>query len=357
MSHHDEAERDYSMAIALEEKGENLRAVKYFRKSAKRGHTVAQNNLGVCNLTLKSDSAKAMKWFKRAAEQGNPSACFNLGLCYETVKKDGQTAVQWYVKAAEKGDSDAQNRLGLCYDNGTNGVEQSDALALAWYAKAAAQGNADAISNLQALQDEVTTAAAASSRNSDPATPETDDSDNELDTETAAANGATLPPVRTPATLVPLLTHRTVTALRRSARMDVESAVTHAHADDNTHTQRARVRREFHTECPWAGSGEHGRPGRRTLQRASKRSRGSPLGLRSNIHSTAAATDATGSTDAATAAAIAMDCGDVLSTSPHKPSTPRQKVGAISPRASQQTPPGKLPALRGSIRSLIKSNP
>jgi hypothetical protein len=341
----DEAERDYSLALELEQKGDNVRAVKYFRKSAKRGHTVAQNNLGVCNLTLKSDSAKAMKWFKRAAEQGNPSACFNLGLCYETVKKDGQAAVQWYVKAAEKGDSDAQNRLGLCYDNGTNGVKQSDALALAWYAQAAAQGNADGISNLKALQDEIT----ATSQNSDSATPETDDSGSELDTEQAVADAmkmTTLPPIRSSASLVPLLTHRTVTALRRSEQhMDVESA---AHAHNDAHNW---VRREVHTECPWSGSSEHGRPGRRTLQRATKRSRGSPLGLRSSGNNDSSSGDIV-----ALAAANSPD-DDVVSTSPHKPSTPRQKVGEVSPRASQHTPPGKLPALRGSIRSLIKSNP
>jgi tetratricopeptide (TPR) repeat protein len=150
-----DATAQYNVAIALEAKSKMSLAADYYRKAAKQGHSIAQNNLGVFYNTgegVKPDPAKAMEWFQRSAEQGNASAYFNLGACLQ-CKGDTTAAVHWYTKAAAQGDADAQNCLGLCYDNG-DGVEQNDTVALEWYAKAAEQGSADACSNLRAWHEE-----------------------------------------------------------------------------------------------------------------------------------------------------------------------------------------------------------
>ncbi|WP_418642377.1 protein kinase domain-containing protein [Vibrio chaetopteri] len=57
---------------------------------------------------------KAVKWFRKSADQGNAKAQYNLASMYEQgrgVDKDMTEAVRWYVKSAKQGNKDAQSKL------------------------------------------------------------------------------------------------------------------------------------------------------------------------------------------------------------------------------------------------------
>ena len=92
-------------------------AVKWYRKAAEQGYTIAQHNLGTCYYYghgVAKDYAEAVKWYRKAAEQGLANAQYGLGLCYEYgygVAKDYTEAVNWYRKAAEQGHENAKKQL------------------------------------------------------------------------------------------------------------------------------------------------------------------------------------------------------------------------------------------------------
>ena len=51
-----------------------------------------------------------MKWYRKAAEQGNTVAQYNIGICYyygKGTSKDNGSAKFWMKKAAEQGYEDA----------------------------------------------------------------------------------------------------------------------------------------------------------------------------------------------------------------------------------------------------------
>ena len=61
---------------------------------------------------------EALRWYRKAAEQGYSVAQFNLGVMYENglgLPQDYIEALKWYRKAADQGIADAQNNLGLMY--------------------------------------------------------------------------------------------------------------------------------------------------------------------------------------------------------------------------------------------------
>lgn len=81
---------------------------------------------------------EAFKWFQRSAEKGNTDGQFNLGKCYITgfgVSQDFRLAKIWMYKAAEKNYLPAQHLLGTLYINDENYIE-----AEKWIRKAALQG-------------------------------------------------------------------------------------------------------------------------------------------------------------------------------------------------------------------------
>lgn len=92
-------------------------AVKWYRKAAEQGVTIAQLLLGLMYAEgrgVTKDDYEAVKWYRKSAEQGNVDAQFALGCMYETgrgVAKDEYEAVKWYRKAAEQGDSAAKEAL------------------------------------------------------------------------------------------------------------------------------------------------------------------------------------------------------------------------------------------------------
>ena len=93
---------------------------------------------GVCYFQgygIGQDFSKAVKMWKKAAKKGHVKAEFSLGYCYANgvgVEKDIAEAMAWYQEAAEQGDADAQFNLGLMYDEG-RGVPQDYREAVAWY--------------------------------------------------------------------------------------------------------------------------------------------------------------------------------------------------------------------------------
>lgn len=140
-------------AWAYAQQGNMSEAVKLYHQAADRGHSMAQNNLGVCYENGKGVSPnilEAIKWYRRSAEQGNADAQYNMGRVLfngKGVEKNIHEAADWFRKAAEQGCADAQNWLGVCYAQG-EGVPQNYFEAVKWYRLSANQGNAYAQNNL-----------------------------------------------------------------------------------------------------------------------------------------------------------------------------------------------------------------
>jgi len=113
-------------------------ALKWFVKSALKGHVESRYMIGWLNLE-KNNKEMSIHWFTLAA-QSHIESQYILGLLYyngEIVKKNIDAARFWFVKAAEKGHMNAQYNIGLidsvCKDNKSS--------ALYWFRKAANQGH------------------------------------------------------------------------------------------------------------------------------------------------------------------------------------------------------------------------
>jgi TPR repeat protein len=126
-----------------------VEAIKWYRKAADQGNSLAQFNLATCFFNgqgVSQDYAEAVKLFRKAADQGNPAAQINLASCFFNgagVTQDYAEGVKWYRKAAQQGDAIAQGTLGFCYYKG-EGTPQNYMEAYKWLNLSAAQGNADA---------------------------------------------------------------------------------------------------------------------------------------------------------------------------------------------------------------------
>lgn len=92
------------------------------------------------------NSQEAVKWYRRAAELGHTLAQHNLGNAYafaQGIEQNHELAVKWWRKAAEQGDAIPQYQLGLSYEKG-NGVEKDLEKARYWYQQSADRGYAKA---------------------------------------------------------------------------------------------------------------------------------------------------------------------------------------------------------------------
>lgn len=124
------------------EKKDVAKFVYWLEKSAKKGYSNAQNNLGHCyknGSAVAKNAELAVKYFTLAAAQNNFYAQYNLGTCYENgigIEKDHQLAIKYYTFAANQGFSSAQNDLGILYEE-----EEKYELAFNMYALAAKQSN------------------------------------------------------------------------------------------------------------------------------------------------------------------------------------------------------------------------
>ena len=146
----------FELGKYYDERQNYVEAVKWYRKAAEQGYSVAQCNLAATYLDGKGKEKnyeEAVKWYRKAAEQGNPLAQNMLGNMYSQGKGVAQSyieAVKWYRKAAEQNYTLAQAALGLYYKTGL-GVHIDFNEAAKWLYKAAEQGNAIAQSNLGSM--------------------------------------------------------------------------------------------------------------------------------------------------------------------------------------------------------------
>ncbi|MDR2498426.1 MAG: sel1 repeat family protein [Tannerellaceae bacterium] len=156
-----DASMQYSMGVHYYFGNGGLRqnyqtAAKWFRRSAEKGHAIAQNILGTMygqGQGVDQDYFEAEKWLRKSAEQGNAEAQSNLGRMYhngEGVSQDYQEAAKWLLKSAEQGYAIAQCNLGVMYYEG-KGVPQDYLEAIKWLRRSAQQGYEKAIGALNAL--------------------------------------------------------------------------------------------------------------------------------------------------------------------------------------------------------------
>ncbi|PKC62540.1 HCP-like protein [Rhizophagus irregularis] len=137
------------------------KAFEWYLKSAENGNVKSQSYMGYCYLKgygIDKNETKAFEWYLKSAENGDAMSqnnytksatrgCtdgqYNLGYCYENGKgtdKNEKKAFKWYTKAAAaKGDAAAQNKLGDCYKYG-KGTNKDEEKAFEWYLKSAEKG-------------------------------------------------------------------------------------------------------------------------------------------------------------------------------------------------------------------------
>ena len=149
--------QDWQKGWTAYKSGDYATALREWTPLAERGHTIAQNKLGLMyrkGQGVPQDDKTAVKWWTLAAEQGNASAQTNLGAVYangQGVPQNYKTAAKWWTLAAEQGKAKAQYNLGVMYDKGL-GVPQDYKTAVKWYRLAAEQGDTDAQSNLKKIK-------------------------------------------------------------------------------------------------------------------------------------------------------------------------------------------------------------
>src|SRR4051812_47632131 len=80
------AQAQFQQGMAAARRGDNAEAFRLWLPLAEKGHSNAQNNLGVLyerGRGVPRDDATAVAWYRRAADQGNGAAQNNLGVMYE----------------------------------------------------------------------------------------------------------------------------------------------------------------------------------------------------------------------------------------------------------------------------------
>ena len=134
------------LGFYYKENNDVIKAVKWFKKSARQGNYIAQVKLGLMYYYgegISQDYAQAVDWFGKSVEQGYDKAQYYLGECYyygRGVSQNYVQAIEWFKKSAEQGNEDAQYMLGICYYNGDVGA-QDYVQAAELFKKSADQGN------------------------------------------------------------------------------------------------------------------------------------------------------------------------------------------------------------------------
>jgi uncharacterized protein len=91
----------YVLAKMSEATNDQEKANKYYLSASRKGHSLAQNDLGIRlaeGVGSKPDAKKAIHWFQQSIENGNSYAACNLALHHvrgEGVKKDLISALKW----------------------------------------------------------------------------------------------------------------------------------------------------------------------------------------------------------------------------------------------------------------------
>lgn len=115
-----------------------------FRKLAQEGNQNYQYLLGRAYeggvVGVPQEYGEAVRWYRKSAIQGNSMAQMALGMMYfdgKGVTRSHQTAFTWLEPAAEQGEPLAQVTLGTMYEAG-DGVPQDVLQAHMWFSLAAA---------------------------------------------------------------------------------------------------------------------------------------------------------------------------------------------------------------------------
>ena len=108
----------------------------------------------------RGDNAEAYRLWLPLAEKGHSNAQNNLGVLYERgrgVPQNEKTAASWYRRAAEGGNPMAMNNLGVLYGSG-RGVSPDVVQANFWFTLSAAAGNANGATNRDSTSRRLTQA-------------------------------------------------------------------------------------------------------------------------------------------------------------------------------------------------------
>ena len=109
-----DSKEDFNLAEIYYNKGNYKEALKLFRKSAWRGDTLSQINLGLMyegGKGIDQNYIQAAMWYRKAAEKGEPTAQYNLGLMYVKglgVNQDYVQAYKWWDISVVLGDEAAE---------------------------------------------------------------------------------------------------------------------------------------------------------------------------------------------------------------------------------------------------------
>ncbi len=101
-----------------------VKAVKWYRKSAGKGHKGAQKNLYKIYMSTEGNliaDRKTLKYYKASAKNGRAEAYYYIGEMYYAgygVKRNYRKALAWYMKGARKGEPRAQYSLGVMNQRG-----------------------------------------------------------------------------------------------------------------------------------------------------------------------------------------------------------------------------------------------
>ncbi|GBB90109.1 hypothetical protein RclHR1_00170013 [Rhizophagus clarus] len=123
----------------------NTRNLNKYLKSAIKGDSMAQYNLGYCyqhGQGIAQDYIKAFECYFISAKNGNALGQNSLGVFYEKgigTDKDYNKAFEWYFKSAHNECILGQTNLGDCYYLG-KGTTQDYNKAFEWYSKSANNG-------------------------------------------------------------------------------------------------------------------------------------------------------------------------------------------------------------------------
>ncbi len=124
---------DYAtLGFDYAEKQDYRNAYRYLKKSADKGHLMAQYKLALMfdvGDKIPEDRKQALKYMKMASEQGMADACYALAVWQERGYPTGQDPIDLYEKAAQQGNKNAMTSLIVRYE-GNNPERQ-----LYWYNK------------------------------------------------------------------------------------------------------------------------------------------------------------------------------------------------------------------------------
>lgn len=134
------------------------KAFKYCSISAKRGHVLSMNNLGVLYKTgtgVEANPEKAVEMYALAAENGDSYGNVNLAHCLDKgtgIQQNHQLALKHFKYAAKYSHDDAQMKVGYYYQMGI-GVPVNYKLAVQFYQKSILRDNSAAFNNLGMLYE------------------------------------------------------------------------------------------------------------------------------------------------------------------------------------------------------------